>query len=265
MCRVSVVIPIFNARQTVIRAVESVLSQSASDIEVILVNDGSRDDSLALIKEFKAAHADENIVIIDQKNGGVSKARNAGMRVAKGEFVAFLDSDDAWLPDKLSKQLDILDEEPSLHLVGTTMNGEVFEKFFHKRFSRVTEITLKNLLFKNFFQPSTVIVRREVMSTVGFFDESQKYAEEGNYFMRIAFGHKCALLNESLLNFGDGKRGFGSSGLSANVKEMEKGELKNLRYAYRHLNIGPFLYGAAVAFSLLKYVRRVAIVGIKKS
>ena len=102
--------------------------------------------------------------------------------------------------------------------------------------------------------------KKEVVDKVGFFDESQKYAEEGNYFMRIANLFKCVLLNEQLVNYGQGKVGFGVSGLSANLKEMEKGELRNLKFAYLQNYISFFTYFIAINFSILKYIRRTLIV-----
>lgn len=264
-CRmISVIIPAYNASKTIEKCITSVLNQTHTAIyQILIVNDGSSDNTVEIVESVIKKNSLSNIQIINKPNGGVSSARNAGMQVAKGEFIAFLDSDDAWLPQKIEKQLIVFEQYPDVFFVGTTMNGMVFKKFFCKKFSKTTEITLKNLLFKNFFQPSTVIMRKEIIEKIGFFDENQRYAEEGNYFMRIAFKYKCVLLNESLLIFGDGKRGFGTSGLSANIKEMEKGELKNLKYARKHLNINFFLYGIAVSFSILKYLRRIVIVKIK--
>lgn len=265
MENISVIIPMYNASRTIERCLNSVAGQTYKGIyEIIVINDGSKDDSLLIVEAFIKKHKSSNIKIIDKENGGVSSARNAGMKISQGNFIAFLDSDDEWLPKKLSKQFEVFENDPDVALVGTTINDMPFKRFFLKKISEVTEITLKNLLFKNFFQPSTVLLKRELLNTVGFFNEKQRYAEDGNYFMRIAFKHKCVLLNDSLLNFGDGKRGFGSSGLSANIKEMEKGELKNLIYAHRNLNVNFLLFGIAVVFSVLKYIRRIIIVQIEK-
>ena len=120
------------------------------------------------------------------------------------------------------------------------------------------------MIFKNYFQPSTVIFKKEVFDSVGFFDESQNYAEEGNYFIRIAKMFKCVLLNEQLVNYGQGKDSFGVSGLSANLKEMEKGELRNLRFALRKNYISFFTYLIAITYSILKYIRRILIVKFRQ-
>ena len=106
-------------------------------------------------------------------------------------------------------------------------------------------------------------MKREIVDKVGYFDENQKYAEEGNYFFRVSKDFKCFFLNQELIVFGDGKSGFGESGLSANLKEMEKGELKNLKFAYENKWIGFGLYFVTVCFSLLKYLRRIVIVKLR--
>ncbi|MNH90300.1 hypothetical protein D3C73_428360 [compost metagenome] len=116
------------------------------------------------------------------------------------------------------------------------------------------------MLFKFVFVTPTVIFRREIIDRVGYFDESQRFAEEGNYFIRVANACNCYLLNESLVITGGGKHDFGESGLSSNLWEMEKGELKNIRMAFRIgvINIAEFLFFNV--FSFLKYGRRVLIV-----
>ena len=119
-------------------------------------------------------------------------------------------------------------------------------------------------MVKFIFVIPTVIFRKKIISDVGYFDEAQKYAEEGNYFLRIAQKYNCFLLNESLVITGNGKPHFGHSGLSGNLKEMEKGELKNLEYALKLEIISYFEYSCLVVFSILKYFRRIVIVKTRK-
>ncbi|MBU8883071.1 glycosyltransferase [Kaistella sp. DKR-2] len=99
--KVSIIIPVYNASKYLAECLESVLVQTFTDIEMICINDGSTDDSLEILKEFQ--NRDSRIVIIDQKNKGVSAARNAGLEVAKGEYICFLDSDDFLVKDALSR------------------------------------------------------------------------------------------------------------------------------------------------------------------
>ncbi len=106
---VSVVIPAYNAAWCVRKAIDSVLAQDFRDFEVIVVNDGSTDDTAAVLAGYGDA-----IRVIDQPNGGMSSARNAGIRAARGEFIAFLDADDWWLPGKLGRQVELLRGRPDL-------------------------------------------------------------------------------------------------------------------------------------------------------
>ena len=245
----------FNSQKTIRRCLGSVFNQSfLKDIEVIIINDGSTDNCYDIVSKYINNYKQCNIVLINQENGGVSKARNTGLKFANGDYIAFLDSDDEWLPEKLEKQIKIFNSYNEISFIGGLIHKSIITNQY------ILEITLSKLIFKNYFQPSTVMFKKEVFQKVGFFIESQKYAEEGNYFMRIAKDFKCILLNEQFVNYGQGKNGFGVSGLSANLKEMEKGELKNLKFALLENYISKFTYIIAVIYSLLKYCRRIFIV-----
>ncbi len=246
----------FNAQNSILRCINSVTSQTyEGDIEIIVINDGSTDKSQIIIEEFIKGHHfnNINIILVNQKNGGVSAARNTGLKLVSGKFIAFLDSDDEWLPDKLKMQLNILNKNQNIDFLGG-LTGKSYKS------NRLLEIPLFKLFFKNYFQPSTVIFKKEVLNLVGYFDESQNYAEEGNYFMRVAKNFRCVLLNEKVVNYGQGKLAFGISGLSANLREMEKGELKNLRFAYKEGYMNIFILCIAIFYSLCKYLRRIIII-----
>jgi glycosyltransferase involved in cell wall biosynthesis len=254
----------YNSSSTIIRCLNSVLSQSYQDTsyEIIVVNDGSQDESKEIIENYikECDNPNYKIILINQTNGGVSKARNAGLRKSEGEYIALLDADDAWFKEKLLTQIEILNSNVSVDFLGTSFEGFGLK---NKKVGELVKIEFKNLLFKNFFQPSTIVFKRKILDQIGYFDETQRYAEEGNYFMRISKEFNCYFLNQNLIIFGDGKSGFGESGLSANLKEMEKGELKNLNFVYKQGWINPFLYSFTVFFSVLKYVRRVLIVKLR--
>lgn len=261
---VSVVIPVYNAEKTIEQTVMSVVNQTYNLIEIIAVNDGSTDNSIEILKRLRASYIDVMpICIIDQENGGVSKARNIGMKCARGKYIALLDADDVWLPNKLAKQIEILLANPHIDFLGTSRNGQVLKRWFFKRFSYLTPISAKLLLYKTFFVTPTVIFRRDVLNDIGYFDETQRYAEEGNYWIRIAQRKRCFLLNESFVITGNGKPNFGFSGLSSNLLEMEKGELKNMRLGHRLGIVKGPEYGFLVVYSLLKYLRRIIIVKLR--
>ena len=249
----------YNAEDTIETCIVSVLNQTyKGKVEIIVVNDGSKDNSQRVVEEIiKNNSSVIDIQLVNKDNGGVSSARNKGLALVKGDYIALLDSDDEWLIDKSEKQLEVFSQNPQIGFVGGLIDKPIKDE------AKIVTVPLSKLIFKNYFQPSTVMFKKEVINKVGFFDETQKYAEEGNYFMRVANSYTCALLNEQVVLYGQGKVGFGVSGLSANLKEMEKGELRNLSFAYQHKFISLFTYLIAVFYSILKYVRRVLIVKLR--
>ncbi len=257
---ISVIIPMYNSFNTIERALLSIINQSyKGPLEIIVVNDGSKDNSIDKVNSIINEYPLENIKLISQENGGVSKARNTGLKNSTGSLIALLDSDDAWFEQKLEEQVKLIENNKNIDFLGASFKGFGIKN----RENELIKITFNDLLFKNYFQPSTILFKREILNKVGFFDENQRYAEEGNYFLRIAKLFNCYFLNKDLIYYGDGKSGFGESGLSANLKEMEKGELKNLKFVYKQGWIGAVKYGLAVSFSVLKYIRRLLIVKLR--
>jgi glycosyltransferase involved in cell wall biosynthesis len=253
---VSVIIPMYNSENTIFRCIDSILNQTYKEnVSIIVVNDGSTDNSRLLVQEIINNNSSKiNIKLVNKSNGGVSSARNSGLFLVQSDFIAFLDSDDEWLPGKLQRQLEVFNSNMSISFLG----GLIEEANNNKK--ELIEISLSKLIFKNYFQPSTILFKKEIIDKIGYFDEFQKYAEEGNYFIRISKFYKCVLLNEKLVNYGQGKYGFGVSGLSANLIEMEKGELRNLKFAFQNKYISFFTYLIAIIYSILKFFRRVLIV-----
>jgi glycosyltransferase involved in cell wall biosynthesis len=260
---ISVVIPMYNAESTIISCLDSVKNQTYLDFEIIIINDGSQDNGPNLVRQFISQNAQLDIKYLEKENGGVSLARNIGMKLAKGEYIAFLDSDDEWHKDKLKVQFEVLHSNPSIDLLGCNRNEEHFEKFYTKKFTRLTSISSRILLYKNFFSTPCVILKKEVLNNVGFFDEDQKYMEDCNYWMRICNQGNCMLLNESYVTAGGGKPYFGFSGLSSNLIGMEKGDLKNIKDAYKLGIVGNLEYCFLTFYSILKYIRRVIIVKLR--
>lgn len=255
---VSVVVPVYNSGATAIFAIESVLSQTLPCAEIIVVDDGSTDRSADLLKH-RFGDRCERVQIHSIENRGAAGARNFGISMATSDWVAFLDSDDIWFPAKLETQFSELKRDARIRLIGSLTNMQGFSIYPSRPRERLTVIPFRTLLFKNYFQTSTVVVCRAVLEELGSFPEGRRYAEEGDLFMRIAAKHKCVLLNEVLVDYAGGKRGFGASGLSANLWRMETGELNNIWGAWARGDNGLFLTSAALTFSLIKFFRRVSI------
>lgn len=257
---ISVIIPMFNAENTIIKALDSVRNQNydLKRFEVIIINDGSTDRSGGLAENYRDTHPELNIKIINRENGGVSKARNAGLKAATGDYIAFLDSDDEWLPLKTARQMEFLQNEAlNVDFITSLRNSEKIWFPYKENELNLAEITLKKLLIRVDGQTSTALFKRKVFENTGFFDENQRYSEDANYWMKISRNNSMYILGEELVYTGGGKKSVGVSGLSANLPEMEKGIQKNLREMYQLKRISYFEYALFFIFSKLKYIVRI--------
>ncbi|PVH25606.1 glycosyltransferase family 2 protein [Sphingobacterium corticibacter] len=260
---VSVIIPMYNAEKFVLRALESIMKQSYNgNFEVIIINDGSTDDSLAIVEAFvsqcKSSH--HAFKIIDQANGGVSKARNVGLNIATGEYIAFLDADDEWLDRKTSVQINFLLKFSDFSFVTALRNDDVLSFPYVLINNLYAHVTIKKLLIKIVGQTSTAIFRREVLKLTDVFSEDQKFSEDANFWMRVCEHYKMVVLNERLVITGQGKPNFGSSGLSSNLVEMERGVQTNIRQMFKRGNINLLEYYFFKVYSQAKYIRRKCLV-----
>jgi glycosyltransferase involved in cell wall biosynthesis len=184
--RVSVVMPTYNRADFVLEAIDSVLSQSYSDFELIVVDDGSVDNTKSSIEKY----TDERLIYIGQKNMGRSNARNRALSQARGDYIAFLDSDDMYLPGKLALQVEFLDEHPEIGMLYTSAIC-VDEAGADLNFSYVASVS--GHIYKEiaFFQPvtitlPTVMVRKGVLEEAGNFDESMSRFEDTDMWRRIS-------------------------------------------------------------------------------
>jgi len=195
--KISVIIPTYNKAQYLKEAIESVLNQAYKEIEVIVIDDGSTDDTGEVIKSFD----DTRIIYFFQKNKGPAAARNSGLKKAKGRYVAFLDSDDLWLSGKLKRQMDFIEKNPEIELLGTgcyeiTDKGKIIGK---KIFPIKNKILQKDLIKYNPFIQSSIIIRREVFGKVGLYNQKFRESEDYDLWLRIAENHKIANLVEPLV------------------------------------------------------------------
>jgi glycosyltransferase involved in cell wall biosynthesis len=200
MPQVSVIIPSYNQARFVGATVESVLAQTYPDVEVIVVDDGSTDDTQAVLAAYR-----ERIRYIYQENKGLAGARNTGFLASHGDYLLFLDSDDLIYPDKLARHVSFLEAEPDFGLVysawqqidedGTRVLGEV-------RPNKQGQL-LKELLRRSFFFfASAAVMRRECLERVGLFDESLRWSEDADMWLRLArAGYAFGYLDQPLLQY----------------------------------------------------------------
>lgn len=257
---ISVVIPVYNSEDTIVRTLESVRRQTAlNEIEeIIVVNDGSKDNSLKTIMKYLTDFPHMPIIVIDKPNGGVSSARNAGIKLAVGEIIALLDSDDEWLPEKTQIQLNIMREHPEIDFLGCDVDDKALQILFKKP-NTLYKASIKDLCLKNFPATPAAMFKKNIIEKTGLYDETQFYAEDGNFFLRVCSKCNYYHLPQSLVNTGCGKPSFGYSGLSANLKGMYDGNLKNIQELESNNLINNVFYVFLRIFYWIKYIRRIII------
>jgi glycosyltransferase involved in cell wall biosynthesis len=188
MPAISIVIPAYNAEHFIAETIDSVLGQSFQDIELIIVDDGSTDGTAALI-----ARNYPSVKLISKPNGGVSSARNAGVRAASSEWIAFVDSDDIWHPDKLRDQYRLMQHYPDCALGITLSNSQTRD---HLRQTFVDQDGLPPHVLKTDFSEvflwpylgmSGVFVRKADFDKVGGLDQSLPFAEDIDFYLRLLY------------------------------------------------------------------------------
>jgi len=182
---ISVIIPLFNSKKTILETLESVFQQTFSDWEIIAINDGSKDSTLDVIATIK----DPRLKVFSYPNGGISVSRNRGLALAQGEYIAFLDHDDLWKPDKLELQLKALRENPQAAVAYSWVDlidesGEfIREVSRHKVKGNAYE---KLLLTDILSTASNPLICKSALIAVGAFDETLSGPEDWELFIRLA-------------------------------------------------------------------------------
>lgn len=223
---VSVVIPTYNRAQFLIQSVESVLTQTYKDIEILIVDDGSTDNTEILVKQKYSDN--EKVKYLRQKNRGAAAARNYGIREARGEFFALLDSDDLWKPEKLERQIKCMRKVPEAGIIWTdmeTMDGQGNK--LHPRYLKTMYQTFRffphmNDLFKNrakepldfyygdiysqmvlgnLVHTSTLLVRKSVQEKVGYYRDDMLIGEDFDYHLRLVRAAPAAFLDEASIRY----------------------------------------------------------------
>ena len=168
MPKVSVNIPVYNGKEYIRETLESVLKQTYSDFEIIIIDDGSTDETSQIIKEYN----DPRIKYFFQENQGIGKARNAAIRKSGGEYIAFLDQDDLWLPDKLAEQITFIEKRSDLGLVFSDsifFNEKKEEYRYYSKEKPYRGMVFRQLLNHYFISLETVVTRKKIAEEMGLF------------------------------------------------------------------------------------------------
>jgi len=261
---VSVIIPVYNGFHTIIEAIQSVLRNKICTMEIIVVNDGSTDDTLNAIQRFKQLNDLEMLTVYTIPNGGVSRARNFGIMKAQYDWIAFLDADDIWEEGKLALQISLIQTYiPQSNFIGTARNNEVLS-ILGRKILQLHRASLAELLIKMFPQTSTALIRRQSLLNVGLYDETMTHSEDADLWVRLCYQEGGFYYHpESTVTTGGGKHNFGASGLSSNIKKMEEGACTMLKKLYSAGAISLPFYLSLFLYFKLKYIRRVLIVALR--
>lgn len=205
---ISVVIPLYNKEKSITTTLESVLAQSYTDYEIIVVDDGSTDNSLNVVRSFVHSFTHSSVIkIVHKENGGVCSARNRGIQEAKGDFIAFLDADDVWDKEYLAEQVMMIADFPEAAMWGINFaeinNGKLVRKLetalpegYRGYVDHYFEMSGR---ISDLFCSSSVVIRREVFDKVGMFDERIKYAEDSDMWFRIIATSKVAFFDKYMV------------------------------------------------------------------
>ena len=226
MPKISVIIPAYNAQNTILETINSVLQQTFSDLELIVINDGSTDRTLELLETVQ----DTRFKVYSYANGGLPTARNRGIDCAKGEFISFIDADDLWTPDKLELQLKALQQNPRAGVAysWTICMGNNGNSFHHGVAESFQGNVYSYLLVTNFIASgSNVLIRRETIESVGYFDKSLKSCEDWDYWLRLAPKWDFVVVEKAQIIYR-----LSSGAMSSKLDVMEKYQILVLERAF---------------------------------
>lgn len=199
MYMISVVIPLYNKEQSIVRTLDSVLAQTYKDYEVVIVNDGSTDRSRELVELWICTKQDNRFLLINQPNGGVCSARNRGIQEAQGEYIAFLDGDDLWAPTYLEELAALIADYPEVGIYGIGCrhidSNELPNTHFQATFrGLLADWSMRGAAFTG----SSTTIRKDVFDAVGMFDTRMTHGEDLDMWWRVLLQYDGAYCDQPL-------------------------------------------------------------------
>lgn len=249
----SVVIPAYNASAFLPQTIESVQRQTFEDFEILIIDDGSTDDTLDIIKKYK--ETDSRIHFITQRNQGVSRARNTGIEAAEGKYIAFLDSDDIWMPNKLKIHFEHFQSDSKIGLSYARVEFIDWQGYSAHQYSnlRLKNVLPKHLYIENLIcTPSNAVIVKDIFKSNEGFDGYLSGYADIELFLRISLlGWKVEGINQVLVMYRTSL-----SGMSSQIQEMEKEwEIYSERVSQYAPDLISNYYCQSKAF-LLRYLAR---------
>ncbi|NJO30494.1 MAG: glycosyltransferase [Richelia sp. SL_2_1] len=225
---ISVIIPAYNAAKTIQETVMSVLNQTFSNLELIVINDGSQDSTLEVLSSIK----DSRLQVFFYENAGISMARNRGIERASGEFISFLDADDIWTPDKLEAQLTALEKNPQAGVAYSWVDYiDEYGNFFHPgNHITINGSAYEKMLVQNILENgSNPLIRREALTEVGGFDSSLTLAEDWDMWLRLSERYDFVTVPSVQILYR-----ISSRSASTNIVKMENSCLKLIEKSFKN-------------------------------
>ena len=194
---VSIITPVYNGSQYLSAAIESALAQTYKNFELLIVNDGSTDNSAAIIKTFIK---DSRVFYIEQKNAGVAAARNTALKQARGKYIGFLDQDDLWFKNKLELQIAALEKDGSLALVHSRQDfiDSHGNKIKYDWITGGEGYCFRENFIKNRIAVLTVLIRKNIIDEIGFFNEQLSGADDYEMWLRVTLKYPIKYIDQSL-------------------------------------------------------------------
>ncbi len=230
MKTVSVIIPCYNQAHYLAEAIESALNQTYPHVEIVVVNDGSTDDTAEV-----AARYGNRLRYVEKANAGLSAARNTAIENSRGELIALLDSDDRWLPHKLETQVRYFDDDSTTALCFSSFNyfGPHFTSKMEERLPDGLVLDVHDVMLRRCaMQVPTAIFRRDILENVGGFNPAYEYCEDWDMWLRIVLRHKVVICGQVLAEY---RQAEGSLSSSANARRVYLGRLQ-LAEAYSNIH-----------------------------
>ena len=244
--KISVVIPTYNRKKYIKRAIDSVIHQSYEPFEIIVIDDGSTDGTYELIKQ---SYSSSQISLKKQKNSGVSSARNKGIKLANGDWIAFLDSDDEWFENKLELQVREI-KKSKIFICHTNeiwiRNGIRVNQM--KKHQKYGGAIFKKCLDMCRISPSSVMIHRRVFDEIGLFDEDLIICEDYDLWLRISSKYPVLYLDSMLIK----KFGGHEDQLSKNINGIKQFRIQSLEKILKTLPLKPSYFNSAKNMVLKK-------------
>jgi glycosyltransferase involved in cell wall biosynthesis len=256
MKKISVVIAAYNKAELTVRTVQSVLDQAYGNLEVIVIDDGSTDNTRDMLLPFFG-----RIKYVYKKNGGASSARNLGIKLATGDLIAMLDCDDIYMPEKIEKCAAFLEANPEYGLVYTKVyfidkNGDILREYPNQKPVMSGDIS-NRLILGNFIPSSTVIARKKCFEDTGLFDESIFVPADWDMWLKLSEKYKVGYIGLPLTKYN-----ISGSYTLANPEQSEKEELEVLKKAAaRNKKISPLTHKKSISELYLRSAVNYLLIG----